>query len=76
MEWEDIMSHGVEKDSLEEWRGRIMKSQKKQLKQIEDELGIPQAAIVRMALKTFLPLTENRGYKMSGIKNLWNDKKF
>jgi hypothetical protein len=37
---------------------------------------VPQAAMVRMALKTFLPLLENRGFKKEGIKNLYNERKF
>lgn len=76
MNWEDVISHGVEENELIEWRGRISKKQKRQLAELEKELNIPQAALVRMALKTFLPLTENRGYKKEGIKRLWNDNKF
>jgi hypothetical protein len=76
MTWEDIITHGVEDRELTEWRGRISKGQKKQLQELEAELNVPQAAMVRMALKTFLPLLENRGFKKEGIKNLYNERKF
>lgn len=76
MDWNDILAHSVEGNELTEWRGRISKKQKQQLEQLENELKIPQAALVRLALKTFLPSTENRGYKREGIKRLWNENKF
>lgn len=76
MDWDDVISHSVEGNKLTEWRGRISKKQKQQLDELEHELKIPQAALVRLALKTFLPLTSNRGYKKEGIKTLWNDQKF
>lgn len=75
MNWDDVIAHSEAKNELTEWRGRISKSQKQQLENLEKELKIPQAALVRMALKTFLPFTENQGYKPEGIKQVYNDNK-
>lgn len=74
MDWDDVIAHSEAKNELTEWRGRIGKSQKQQLEELERELKIPQAALVRMALKTFLPLTENRGYKKEGIRRYYDDQ--
>lgn len=76
MSWEDVISHSEEKIELTEWRGRITKEQKEKLEELERDLKIPQAALVRIALKTFLPLTKNMGFKAEGIKRVWDDNKF
>lgn len=76
MGWEDIIAHSEAKTELTEWRGRITKEQKEKLQELERDLKIPQAALVRMALKTFLPFTKNRGFKSEGIRKVWDDDKF
>ena len=56
------------KPELVEWRGKIMKTQKKALLDVEQETGVPVAALVRMALASFLPTTKNKGFTNTGIK--------
>lgn len=48
------------KPELTEWRGKITKSQKQALLDVEAETGVPVAALVRMALASFLPTTKNK----------------
>lgn len=76
MSWDDVIAHSEAKHELTEWRGRITRDQKEQLDQLEQDLKIPQAAMVRLALKTFLPLTRNQGFKPEGIRRVWDEKKF
>ena len=66
----------VEKEILAEWRGRIKQSQKDQLKDLEDRLHIPQAAIIRIALDCFLPKLSNMEVTETGMLNVWNREKF
>lgn len=64
------------KTNLTEWRGRITEEQKRQLEELEENYGIPQSAIVRLALKIFLPLTKNQGFKAEGIADVIGDEIF
>ncbi len=75
MDWNDVLSHSVAKSELVEWRGRITKAQREQLEYLERDYKIPQSAIVRLALKTFLPHTKNNGYKPEGIANVVKKEK-
>ena len=76
MDWDDVITHSEAKNELAEWRGRITRAQKEKLEEMERELKIPQAALVRLALKTFLPSTSSRGFKDEGIKKVWDERKF
>lgn len=57
------------KPTLVEWRGRITEKQKEDLINIENEIGVPQSALVRMALDSFLPKIKNSGFTLKGIKS-------
>lgn len=76
MSWGEVLAHGEAKKELTEWRGRITKEQKDKLEELERDLKIPQAALIRLALKTFLPFTKNQGFKSEGIRQVWDDNKF
>lgn len=76
MELDNIFDTERRKLELVEWRGRIEKDQLKELKYWDDVHGIPQAAIVRLALKCFFPKLTNKGFTEEGIKRLWNENKF
>lgn len=56
------------KPVLIEGRYKTTKEQKEQLIQLEKDLGIPQSALIRMALTVFLPAIKNNGYTEKGIK--------
>lgn len=56
------------KPVLVEWRGRITEQQKEDLINIENSTGVPQAALIRMALDTFLPKLGNSGFTEKGIR--------
>lgn len=68
MFYSEIMPLEVEKTKLVEWRGRITETQKEDLINIENQIGVPQAALVRMALDSFLPKISNSGFTLNGIK--------
>lgn len=54
----------------------ITEKQSEQLKEIKEQLNIPPSAIVRLALNCFLPKVRDENFKYSGIKDLWDDRKF
>ena len=64
----------VEREQLTEWRGKITKKQKDQLKDIEARVGVPMAAMIRMALDSFLPKIKNSGFTEAGIKTGYLNK--
>jgi len=54
----------------------ITQDQSQKLREIKEYLNIPPSAIVRLALNCFLPKIRNENFKYSGIKDLWDEKKF
>ena len=76
MELEELFDTQRSKIKLVEWRGRIKEDQLNKLKYFDDAHGIPQAAIVRLALECFFPKLTNMNFKEEGIKRLWNENKF
>lgn len=59
----------MSKPVLIEGRYKTTEKQKIWLREAEKELGIPQSALIRMALDSFIPKTENCGYTKRGIRN-------
>lgn len=53
---------------LIEGRYKTTENQKIWLREAEKGLGIPQSALIRMALDSFIPKTENCGYTKKGIR--------
>ena len=51
-----------------EGRYKTTKEQKEWLVDMEERLGIPQSALIRMALDSFIPKTSNSGFTEKGIK--------
>ena len=56
------------KPVLVEGRYKTTKHQKDELIRVENELKIPQSAIIRMALDCFLPKLLNNQFTEKGIK--------
>lgn len=56
------------KPALVEGRYKITTEQKERLKELEEKLHIPASALIRMALDSFLPKTNNQGFTEKGIK--------
>lgn len=54
----------------------ITEKQSEKLKEIKEQLNIPPSAIIRLALNCFLPKVRDENFKYSGIKDLWNERKF
>jgi Zn-dependent peptidase ImmA (M78 family) len=53
---------------LIEGRYKTTKGQKDQMLKLEKELGVPQSALIRMALDSFLPKIQNNGFTEKGIR--------
>lgn len=64
------------KPALVEGRYKTTVLQKKELSRFESELGIPQSAIIRMALDSFLPKLQNSGFTEKGIKAGYLNKRY
>jgi hypothetical protein len=74
MNWEEIVA---QKDTIHVTkRYKITEAQDEKLLEIERELNIPPSAIVRLALNCFFPKIKDENFKYSGIKDLWNERKF
>ena len=71
MYYKENMPLSAAKPPLVERRVKITQEQSEQLAAMEAELNIPASALVRMALAAFLPLTKNKGYTATGIKNAY-----
>ena len=56
------------KPVLVEGRYKTTKQQKEWLIKAERELGIPQSALIRMALSSFIPKMGNSGFTEKGIR--------
>ena len=56
------------KPALVEGRYKTTEDQKNWLIKMETELGIPQSALIRMALSVFIPKSGNNGFTEKGIK--------
>lgn len=74
MNWEEIVSQPMTEYVTN--RYKVTKRQDEKLREIENELNIPPSAIVRLALNCFLPKNKDEGFKYSGIKDLWDERKF
>ncbi len=74
MTWEEIVAQN--KTTTVTKRYKVTKQMDDTLLEIERELNIPPSAIVRLALNCFLPKIRDDNFKYSGIKELWENKKF
>ena len=54
----------------------ITETQSEKLREIKEQLNIPPSAIVRLALNCFLPKIRDENFKYSGVKDLWDERKF
>lgn len=76
MSYKSKYTRRVQSEELVEWRGRINKSQKERLVELEYRLNIPVSALVRLAIDCLLPKIENMEITEEGILNVWNSTKF
>ncbi len=56
------------KKALVQDRFEITIEQQEKIKYMVEKLKIPKSALIRMALDSFIPKTENCGYSEAGIK--------
>lgn len=74
MNWEEIVSQPMTEYVTN--RYKVTKQQDEKLREIERELNIPPSAIIRLSLNCFLPKVKDESFKYSGIKDLWDERKF
>jgi hypothetical protein len=68
MFYSENMTHKAEKSALTEIRVKVTLKQKEKLKDLEERLKIPASVLIRMALDSFIPKTDNCGFTERGIK--------
>lgn len=74
MTYQDFLTQNVTKIVTK--RVKITERQADKLAEIDEELGIPPSAIIRLALNCFLPKLRDEQYRYGGIKELWDKNKF
>lgn len=68
MFYNENMPHSVAKEIHVEGRYKTTLTQKEWLVDFEKRLGVPQSALIRMALDSFIPKVSNSGFTEKGIK--------
>lgn len=68
MFYSEQTTHKADKSPLKERRHKLTIEQIEQLESIEERLRIPESALVRMALDSFLPKIKNSGFTENGIR--------